>query len=608
MAEELKPSYSFSNDRLNELARLFPEVFEDGKVNTDTLKELIGVHSSDANEKEHFGLNWVGKRDARQIAAKAPTGTLKPCFGEGVNEDITENIFIEGENLEVLKILRKAYAEKIRMIYIDPPYNTGNDFIYKDDFSDSTEDYLRKSGEASDEGLLVSNPKSSGKYHANWLSFMYPRLKVAKDLLTPDGVIFISIDDTEVHHLKLMMNELFGEENFIQDFIWKKSYGGGAKTKHVVNLHEYILFYAKDKANIGVLELPPSDDVLKYYKWQDDKFDLRGPYRKQPLATNSMDERPNLRYAIIYEGEEIWPEKQWQWSKERAYKALENNELVLSKKKDGWSVEYKQYLKDEDGIVRGAKPYSILDGPYIQIGTNEISELFGNGKVFTFPKPSLLIEKLIELVDKDSIILDFFAGSGSTAHAVYSLNKRDGGNRKFICVQIPDKIESEQEAFKIGFKSLSSLCLDRIKRVVKANAIKDGVKFFKLSKSSIFKWNDFDPNRNGGTFEFSTQLELSLKNPLIDGVNHPDLITEIQLLEGFPLTSKEESLLGEIVRVTSNDVPYALYISWANKLDAEVINTLDLKETDHFVCLDKAFGSNNSLKQTLDNRCKLFTI
>ena len=197
MAQELKPTYTFSEDRFEELRKLFPEAFEDGYINVDTLKEIIGDHSTDSNVKEHFGLNWVGKRDARRIAAKAPTGTLKPCIGEGINEDATKNIFIEGENLEVLKILRKSYSGKVKMIYIDPPYNTGNDFIYKDDFSDSTEDYLRKSGEKGEEGLLVSNPKSQGKYHANWLNFIYPRLRVAKDFLTKDGVVFVSIDHHE---------------------------------------------------------------------------------------------------------------------------------------------------------------------------------------------------------------------------------------------------------------------------------------------------------------------------------------------------------------------------------------------------------------------------
>lgn len=240
MAEQFKPQYSFTEDRLNELKQLFPEAWEDGVFNVDTLKTLIGEYSTDNNVKEHFGLNWVGKQDARKIAAKPPTGTLKPCPGEGVNEDNTENVFIEGENLEVLKILRKSYMGKIKMIYIDPPYNTGNDFIYNDSFADSTEDYLRKTGDKSDEGLLVSNPKSSGKYHANWLSFMYPRLRLAKDLLKEDGMIFISIDDHEIENLRLMCDEIFGEENFICE-INREAIKGGSQSKNIRVAHDYVL-------------------------------------------------------------------------------------------------------------------------------------------------------------------------------------------------------------------------------------------------------------------------------------------------------------------------------------------------------------------------------
>ena len=258
--------------------------------------------------------------------------------------------------------------------------------------------------------------------------------------------------------------------------------------------------YAKSKDSLGVLELPPNDAVLKYYKFEDEKFDLRGPFRKQPLATNSMDDRPNLRYPIPWNGEEVWPEKQWQWSQKRTSDALENDELVFTKKETGWTVDYKQYLKNEEGQIRGAKLYSLLEGPYTQIGTSEIKELFGDGKVFSFPKPSQLIKHFAGLMAVDDLILDFFSGSCSTAHAILDLNQEDEGNRKFIMVQLPEFCDENSVPFKSGYNTIADIGKDRIRRVV--NKIKTnktakttglGFKVFKLDSSNIRAW---DPDRN----------------------------------------------------------------------------------------------------------------
>ncbi len=457
MAEEFTPTYTFSDDRLNELKKIFPEAFEDGVFNLDTLRELIGEFSTDNSIKEHFVLNWVGKNDARKIAAASPTGTLKYCKGEGINEENTENIFIEGENLEVLKILRKSYMNKIKMIYIDPPYNTGTDFIYKDAFADNTDDYLRKIGEKNDDGLLVSNPKSSGKYHANWLTFMYPRLRLAKDLLKEDGVVFISIDDKEVDNLRLLCDEVFGEENFIEQIIWKSKYGAGAQTKGFISVHEYILCYSKRP--IEFIDSPLDDDAKKAYNKKDEKFDTRGGYFTQPLMTNSLGDRANLQYPIEYNGEIILPKKQWVWSKERLEMAIENNEVVFNKKDDGsYSVRSKQYLFDENGKERKGKPLSVLNGPFTQEGTSDIEELFGYNP-FGFVKPVNLIKYLfsfsINNQDNDQeIYLDFFAGSGTTAQSVLRLNKNFSTSNKYICVQIPVQIN---EGDSNGKKAIEEL-------------------------------------------------------------------------------------------------------------------------------------------------------
>ena len=353
------------------------------------------------------------------------------------------NLVIEGDNFDALRYLRMTHAGRVTCIYIDPPYNTGNrDFVYNDRFVDVNDSWR----------------------HSMWCEFMYQRLMLAKDLLRQDGVIFVSIDDNEVFALGMLMNKVFSPGNWISTLIWKKSYGGGAKTKHVVGLHEYVLCYALSKEAIQSIELPPNPETLKYYKGRDAHFERRGPYRLQPLATKSMDARPNLRYAIPFEGEEIWPEKQWQWSRERALTALANDELVIAKTRGRWTVNYKQYLRDADGAERAAKPYSVIDGPYTQVGTGEVRDIFGDGKAFTFPKPSGLISHLLKFVvekDKEAVILDFFAGSGTTAHAVLKLNAEDGGKRRFILVSNAETTVDAPE------KNLCrDVCAQRVQRVI----------------------------------------------------------------------------------------------------------------------------------------------
>jgi adenine-specific DNA-methyltransferase len=458
---------------LDRIAQLFPGCITETRDEKGAIKRAVDFDllrqelSSDVVEGpvERYQLNWPGKRQA-VAAANAPINkTLRPCEKESVNFDTTGNLYIEGDNLDALKLLQETYLGKVKMIYIDPPYNTGNDFVYNDSFSANKDEYDLLSGQKSEEGgRLVANTESNGRFHSDWLSMIYPRIKLARNLLSDDGLIFISIDDNEVHNLRKTCDEVFGAENFIAENVWKKSYGGGAKSKHIVVLHEYILMYAKNKELLDVLELPPDDKVLKYYKFSDDKIEKRGPYRKQPLATNSMDDRPNLKFSINWDGHEIWPEKQWQWSKVRVEEALEKDELVFTKKDGGWTIDYKQYLKNEDGVVRGAKLYSLQEGPYTQVGTGEIKDLFGNGKVFSFPKPSALIKHFVSLISTEDIIMDFFSGSAVTADAVIQLNALDGGSRKFIMVQLPEACDEKSEAFKAGYKNICEIGKERIRR------------------------------------------------------------------------------------------------------------------------------------------------
>jgi len=390
--------------------------------------------------ERQLGLVWERDEIEAERALNDDYVALQPDLALSHGEAPWKNLIIEGDNFDALRALKLSHKEAIRCIYIDPPYNTGNrDFVYNDRFVD----------------------KSHRFRHSLWLEFMHQRLTLAKELLADDGVIFVSIDDNELFRLGMLMDRVFGEENWIQSFIWKKSYGGGAKARYVLGMHEYVLCYGKQKSMIRSFNLPPDPKVLKYYKFRDEKFEVRGPYRLQPLATRSMDYRENLRYSIPYLGEEIWPEKQWQWRKERALDALERNELVITGDEGRRSVNYKQYLRDEDGEDRGAKPRSILDGPYTQEGTAEIRDIFGDGKVFSFPKPSALVGNLASMLPKDTTILDFFAGSGTTAHAIAKLNAEDGGDRRFILVSSTEATEDAPD------KNLCrDVCAERVRRVM----------------------------------------------------------------------------------------------------------------------------------------------
>ena len=389
-------------------------------------------------------LEWIGKDKVVNHHLEVPYRVLEEQYT--YNADRSENMIIRGDNLEALKALLPRYEGKVKCIYIDPPYNTGNEgWVYNDNVNDPRiKKWL---------GEVVGKEGEDLSRHDKWLCMMYPRLKLLQRLLSEDGVIFISIDEIEHRYLELLMDEIFGSSNRIDTFVWQNNYGGGAKSNYVVHLHEYVLCFAKNISTVAKIELPPDDNILKYYKYTDDKLAIRGPYRLQPLATTSMDDRPNLRYALYYKGHEIWPEKQWFWSKERALAAQENDELVFSEKKGKWTVNYKQYLNGTDGTQRKSKPYSIITGIYTQAGTKAIKDIMGNGKAFDFPKPPELIMLFLQMITgNNDIILDSFAGSGTTAHAVLNMNKSDGGHRRFILVEMMDYAES--------------ITAERVKRVI----------------------------------------------------------------------------------------------------------------------------------------------
>jgi adenine-specific DNA-methyltransferase len=630
-------SQDWNKERLEQLKQLMPDLFtNDGKLNVNELKQIVDADS--VNETERYEFRWFGKSKAKREAFTPTDATLVFDDERSVNPENSENLIIEGDNLNVLKLFSKSYREKIKCIYIDPPYNTGNDFVYNDNYSQEKKEYWEDS-ESIENGIRIdSNSESDGRYHSNWLNMMYSRLLIARQLMREDGLIFISIDDNEVHHLRKLCDEVFGEDNFIDCIIWKKRYGGGAKEKFLVSLHEYILVYAKDVNFINPMFIPLDETSIKrYYTKKDENFEIRGGYRTHPLeATKSMGERKNLVYAIPGPEGDILPKRQWLWGKERALEAIKTNELEFVKDRDGsYTVHTKQYLKDENGLIREGKAFSIIDDIYTQHGTNEIIELFGNAQIFSFPKPTKLIIKLLEIAleNDDEIVLDMFAGSGSTGQAINEINKQDDGNRKFILVQIPEATDEKGEAFKAGYKKISDITIERNKRVInniieekkkaQPNLFSDeqdenkqlkglGFKVFKLQKSN-FPRTEFVPDSEKTEEENIEELIKYIKEKeaqLVTHFNKDELITEILLKNGFKLnytvTQQNQFKKNEVLLATDGEKETLLCLD--NPIDDETIEYFKTNSKQKLIVLERSLNTTKkwNLKHYLGDKFNAF--
>ena len=563
---------------IEQLKELFPSVFSEGKVQFNKLEELLGNYV--AEDEDHYNFTWHGKRQAGRLAQTPSTGTLRPCKEESVDWDTTGNIFIEGDNLEVLKLLQKSYHRQVKMIYIDPPYNTGKEFIYPDKFQDNLATFLKYTSQVDADGYkFTTNTDSTGRYHTNWLNMMYPRLKLARNLLSDSGLIFISIDDHEQDNLKKLCNEIFGEDNLVNTLIWKKRYNA-AKEKQLAIIHDYVLIYAKNINSINEFTVKGDQKYYDSHFKESDEFEqIRGKFMTQPLeAGNSMDERPNLRFPIpAPDGTEIWPRRQWVWGQERVTNAVEEGRLKFYKGKDGdWKVRHKQYAKDENGELKRVKPFTIYDKCYTQQGTKEIVEIFEDSSMFPFPKPTKFLEHLIDICNEDQgLYLDFFAGSASFGHAIYKANM-DGGNRKFILTQLPEKCDSSSSAHKAGYENIADIGIERIRRAAKK--IKDekpdyngdlGFKVFKLDSSNIKRWDaDFD------TLE---QDLVDAADYLVEGRSDEDVLYELCLKLGLDLSVKieEETVAGEKLFVLGRGY---LVVCLSDNITMDLVNGIgDLK-------------------------------
>ncbi len=458
--------------QLDRLRELFPEVVSEGKIDWEKLRLTLGEDITIDNER--YVLNWAGKSDAFRAIQTPTTATLKPQPEQSVDFENTRNIFIEGENLEVLKVLQKSYYGKVKMICIDPPYNTGNDsFIYPDKFSESKDEYLRRIGDKDEAGYLTKegffrkNSRENGQYHSNWLSMMYPRLFLARNLLRDDGVIFVSIDDNEVHNLRLMMNEIFGEENFVASVVWQKRTSPDARLR-LGPAHDYLLVYCRaiEMSGDAFRLLPLSEERQEAYGNPDN--DPRGPWASRDMTGQVGHATPSQFYEITTPAGVKYspPEGRcWAISKGTVQKLVSDNRIWFGK--DGKTrPRLKLFLSESKGTPSWTW-WANEEVGHNQEATKELNALMGMGEVFDNPKPTRLIKRILQLStfnENSDIVLDFFAGSGTTAQAVMELNKEDGGNRQFILVQLPEKTDEESEAHKAGYKTIADICKERIRR------------------------------------------------------------------------------------------------------------------------------------------------
>lgn len=545
-------------ENIEQLKAIFPEAFTEAKVNFEVLKHLLGSAVDEREEK--YGLNWHGKRRARQLALTPSRGTLRPCPEESVNWETTQNLMIEGDNLEVLKLLQKSYAGKVKLIYIDPPYNTGKDFVYPDDFQDNVRNYLELTSQADDGRQLTTNPETSGRFHTEWLDMIYPRLRLARNLLKQDGIIFISIDDGEFPRLRMVADEVFGEENFLASFVWKSRQNKDNRTVTGASVdHEYIVCYGKSIRGAA----------RDWSQYSNPDGDPRGDWSSANMVgIATADRRPNLHYDLINPETSInygCPEMGWRYEPKTMERLIAEGRILWPSSPEG-RPRRKAFLSELDSDFTG---YSTIvgDGVYTRDGTADIDALFDT-RIFNFPKPVKLIADLIEQGSEDGdIILDFFAGSGTTAHAVMVQNVADSGNRRYICVQLPEPLDPKDREQKTAAdfcdrlsksRTIAELTKERLRRAaakVKANhpafAGDLGFRVFKLDSSNIREWA---PN------------PANLQQSLLDSVDHlkadrteADILYELLLKRGLDLCVpiEQKQMVGKTVHSVGAGVLFA---------------------------------------------------
>jgi adenine-specific DNA-methyltransferase len=619
-------------EKLNALKQVLPEVFAEGKIDWEKLKATLGEDINFSNER--YVLNWAGKSEAFKVLQAPTTKTLVPAKDESVNFDETEHIFIEGENLEVLKMLQKSYFGKVKMIYIDPPYNTGKDsFIYPDKFSETKEEYEKRIGDKDEEGFMTKdgmfkkNSKENGQYHSNWLNMMYPRLFLAKNLLRNDGAIFVSIDDHEVDNLKLLMNEVFGEENHVATISIINNMKGRNDKANIATAHEFLLIYGKP--NFVSNGLPLTEEKLKEFKHKDDNGELYAlrDLRKRGRPDRRED-RPNMFFPIFYDKKnrschleklkdefiEIIPLRgdkshgRWRWGKDRVKDNLENLHPKYSKQKDRWDIQHRVYLNlnvdsqsgdeeaddDDQNFDRTSKSKSFWWGGEIStdVANREFKKIFPDINP-DYPKSPYLIERIIHMGANDGdIVLDFFSGYGTTGQAVFNCFKEYKKKAKFILVQLPEAIKKDNDAYKAGFKTISEVAIERIKRncnsysSIEKSSNYIGFKLFRTNESNFKQWRQITGKDKQALEE---QMKLFV-DPVAKNATTENMVYELLLKSGKELNSKIEKRDGFY---TVNDTELVFLLEEANQT---VIDEVLASNPKKVIALDKLFKGNDQLK------------
>lgn len=615
-------------ERLETLRQHFPDWFtQEGRLDINEVKKA--VNPNDVDETERYEFRWFGKSKAKRNAFTPTRATLHYDAERSVNADKTENIIIEGENLEVLKILSSSYRGRIKFIYIDPPYNTGEDFLYNDNFSEGKTNYWERS-ESTENGIrLDSNSDTSGRFHSNWLDDMYSRLLVARTLLKSDGVIFISMDDHEIHHLRKICDEIFGEENFLVNIIWEKRYTRSNNSKLFGTMTEHVLCYRKSNDLVNIKE-PRNERSDEIYTNPDN--DPRGPWTSVSYVNPaSREERPNLCYTIsnpITGATVEHPTNAWKYEYATYLQHCSDNKLYWGQDGNNTYPRLKKFLSEMEGGMVPSNLWKREDVGTTDQASTDLEGLIGRG-IFPFPKPVQLVQKAISYFingseDKDCIVLDFFAGSGTTGHAVVNQNIQDGGRRKYILVQIPQLTDSDSNAYRAGFKTISEVTIarnkavhDKIKASYEGKLITPedqqqldqlGFKVFKLSKSS-FPRIDFAPDPEKNEEE---NLELFYKylnekeQQMTLSFNDDELITEILITRGFQLTyklEKQESFTKNTVYYATDEIKTA-YICVDSQLHDETVNYF-MEHTDtKFICIERALDTTKkfNLKKKMEDK------
>jgi adenine-specific DNA-methyltransferase len=628
------------SDRIEQLKSIFPEAFSEDKVDFEKLKMSLGDIIDD--KPERYSFSWAGKRNSIQLLQTPSHATLVPDQEESVNFDSTQNVFIEGDNLEVLKLLYKSYSGRIKMIYIDPPYNTGNDFVYPDNYADPLETYLEITGQKDAQGnLLTSNPESSGRYHSAWLSMMYPRLYLARQLLREDGVIFVSIDDHEVYNLRLLMNEIFGEENFIACVANVNNPKGRSDDKFIATAHECVLIYKKEEVVFGGWE--PEENILRRYnKVSEDGTKYREIDLRKTGDNDRREDRPNLFYYFLFNPQtkdfycsrdvrtpegyiQIVPLREdssfgnWRWELDTSRQRMDKLVPKLMPVRKIWSVfEIDPYIPGEK-----IKPTSAWTKKEFnsERGSDQFIELGFDKNDFQRPKPVGLLKHILELgtaPNSGDIVLDIFAGSGTTAQAVFELNSEDDGNRRYIMVQLPELIDEKKYPKAASeFSTVANVGKERIRRVISKMKREEesqldlstreypedlGFRVFKLAPSNYKVWEyaASDPE------SYTTQA-VFFTDPLKEGWKAEDVIWEVAIKEGYGLNSQikhlEEIQENTAWRITDPDKDQSFLICLDKTLAASTISSLPLFKDQIFVCLDAAL--DDTLAANLALQCRL---